>query len=80
MGSHAAAVTPVATSGADGVVGNAVGGAAGAPAGGGTNQERGPTSAWECGIEVSNLSWAPVGNGSGILGIVAGRGLWGVQM
>lgn len=45
--------------------------------GSGTSQERGPTAAWECGFEVSNLSWAPT---SACLGVVAGKGLWGVQM
>ena len=43
----------------------------------GQGQERGPSAAWECGVEVGNLSWAPV---SGCLGVVAGKGLWGVQM
>jgi DDB1- and CUL4-associated factor 7 len=56
--------------------GMAVGGA-GTGTGTGTNQERGPTAAWECGFEVSNVSWAPTG---GTLGVCAGRGFWGVQL
>lgn len=39
--------------------------------------ERGPGAAWACEYEVSNLSWAPVGD---TLGVCGGRGFWGVQM
>ncbi len=39
--------------------------------------ERGPGAAWACEYEVSNLSWAPIGD---TLGVCGGRGLWGVQM
>jgi WD repeat-containing protein 68 len=42
-----------------------------------TGQDRGPSAAWECGFEVSNLSWAP---GQGTLGVCVGRGFWGVQL
>ena len=48
---------------------------------GGTGQERGPSASWECGFEVSNLSWAPGQQGSqGTLGVCGGRGFWGVQL
>ena len=43
----------------------------------GAGQERGPSAAWECGFEVSNLSWAP---SQGTLGVCGGRGFWGVQL
>ena len=49
----------------------------GAPGGGGTAQERGPSAVWECRYEVGNLSWAP---GMGTLGVCGGKGFWGVQM
>lgn len=39
--------------------------------------EKGPGAAWACDFEVSNLSWAPVGD---TLGVCGGRGFWGVQM
>lgn len=39
--------------------------------------ERGPNAVWECGFEISNLSWAPT---SGGLGVCGGKGFWGVQM
>jgi DDB1- and CUL4-associated factor 7 len=44
---------------------------------GGTGQERGPSATWECGFEVSNLSWAP---SQGALGVCGGRGFWGVLL
>ena len=43
----------------------------------GQGQERGPSAAWECKYEISNLSWAP---GVGTLGVCGGRGFWGVQL
>lgn len=50
-------------------------------AGGGSGQDRGPSAMWECGFEVSNLSWAPgQGQGQGTLGVCGGRGFWGVQL
>lgn len=54
--------------------GSEVGAAAGQGVGGG---ERGPGAAWACDYEISNLSWAPVGD---TLGVCGGRGFWGVQM
>jgi WD repeat-containing protein 68 len=47
------------------------------PAPSATGTERGPSAVWECGFEVGNLSWAPTGGG---LGVVGGKGFWGVQM
>ena len=70
-GQNAAAVggpVPTAT--------NANGGAT-AGAATGVGQERGPSATWECGFEVSNLSWAP---SQGALGVCGGRGFWGVQL
>lgn len=52
------------------------GGGAGAAGGAGAG-ERGPGAAWACEYEISNMSWAPVGD---TLGICGGRGLWGVQV
>lgn len=49
----------------------------------GMGQERGPSAGWECGFEVSNLSWAPglgQGVGGGTLGVCGGRGFWGVRL
>ena len=49
----------------------------------GMGQERGPSAMWECGFEVSNLSWAPGLNQNsvgGTLGVCGGRGFWGVQL
>ncbi|KIW71873.1 hypothetical protein PV04_00102 [Phialophora macrospora] len=43
----------------------------------GQGQERGPSAAWDCKFEVSNLSWAPT---MGTLGVCGGRGFWGVQL
>lgn len=43
----------------------------------GTGQERGPSATWECGFEVSNLSWAPT---QGALGVCGGRAFWGVLL
>lgn len=42
-----------------------------------SGQERGPSASWDCGYEVSNISWAPV---SGTLGVCGGKGIWGVQL
>ena len=57
---------------------NAAGGQAGVQGQGqGQGQERGPSAAWECKYEISNLSWAP---GVGTLGVCGGRGFWGVQL
>lgn len=52
-------------------------GAAAPQQGGPTNTERGPSAAWQCDFEVSNISWAPA---NGTLGVCGGRGFWGVQM
>ncbi|RMZ79214.1 hypothetical protein DV738_g3524, partial [Chaetothyriales sp. CBS 135597] len=53
----------------------------------GSAQERRPSAVWECGYEVSNLSWAPSWAGSqqsngGIstLGVCGGRSFWAVQL
>ncbi|EXJ96124.1 hypothetical protein A1O1_01250 [Capronia coronata CBS 617.96] len=51
--------------------------AGGAAGGLGTTQERGPSAAWDCRYEVSNLSWAP---NMGTLGVCGGKGFWGVQL
>ncbi|KAJ5734466.1 hypothetical protein N7493_003252 [Penicillium malachiteum] len=51
-----------------------------------TTSERGPTAAWQCDYEVSNISWSPQGgsNHSGNprewLGVCGGRGIWGVSL
>lgn len=51
-----------------------------------TTSERGPAAAWQCGYEVSNISWSPQGgtNTSGHprdwLGVCGGRGFWGVAL
>ena len=42
-----------------------------------SNTERGPSAAWQCEYEVSNLSWAPQND---TLGVCGGRVLWGVTM
>lgn len=48
--------------------------------------ERGPTAAWQCDYEISNISWSPQGgsNPSGQprewLGVCGGRGIWGVAL
>lgn len=47
------------------------------PAPSGTGTERGPSAVWECGFEISSLSWAPTAGG---LGVCGGKGFWGVQM
>lgn len=46
----------------------------------GVEQERNPIAYWSCEVEVNNLSWSPtVGkNGSDWIGIVGGKGLWGL--
>ncbi|ETN38403.1 uncharacterized protein HMPREF1541_06438 [Cyphellophora europaea CBS 101466] len=51
--------------------------AGGTAQGQGTGQERGPSATWECGFEVSNLTWAP---SQGALGVCGGRGFWGVLL
>ncbi|KAJ5108055.1 hypothetical protein N7456_004730 [Penicillium angulare] len=51
-----------------------------------TTTERGPTAAWQCDYEISNISWSPQGgsNHSGNprewLGVCGGRGIWGVSL
>ncbi|KAJ5225278.1 hypothetical protein N7468_006503 [Penicillium chermesinum] len=51
-----------------------------------TTSERGPTAAWQCDYEVSNISWSPQGgpNHSGQprewLGVCGGKGIWGVAL
>ncbi|KAJ5632457.1 hypothetical protein N7490_008796 [Penicillium lividum] len=51
-----------------------------------TTTERGPTAAWQCDYEISNISWSPQGgsNPSGQprewLGVCGGRGFWGVAL
>jgi len=51
-----------------------------------TTSERGPTAAWQCDYEISNISWSPQGgaNPSGQprewLGVCGGRGIWGVAL
>ncbi|KAI9733032.1 MAG: hypothetical protein M1834_003577 [Cirrosporium novae-zelandiae] len=46
--------------------------------------ERGPIASWQCYYEVGNISWAPqtpLSRQSGDrLGVVGGRGLWGVSL
>lgn len=48
----------------------------------GVEQERNPVAHWPCEVEVANLSWSPsVGKaGSDWLGVVGGRGVWGVAV
>lgn len=50
------------------------------PAGG----QQGPASSWQCEYEVGNVSWAPqsglTSQGSDWLGVVGGRGVWGVAL
>ncbi|KAF1817026.1 WD40 repeat-like protein [Eremomyces bilateralis CBS 781.70] len=54
------------------------------PAQGGNVAAKGPMSAWKCDYEVSNLSWAPhsslTGHGGEWVGVVGGRGVWGVKL
>ncbi|OKL56521.1 hypothetical protein UA08_08231 [Talaromyces atroroseus] len=58
----------------------------GAASSGPTTTERGPTAAWQCDYEISNLSWSPPGpaSSSGLprdwLGVCGGKGFWGVAM
>lgn len=46
----------------------------------GVEQERNPIAYWSCEVEVNNLSWSPAvgNNGSDWIGIVGGKGLWGL--
>ncbi|CCX30280.1 WD40-repeat-containing domain protein [Pyronema domesticum] len=46
----------------------------------GVEQERNPMAWWSCDVEVNNLSWSPsVGkNGSDWIGVVGGRGVYGL--
>lgn len=52
----------------------------------GTTSERGPTAAWQCDYEVSNISWSPQGGPSHSgqprewLGVCGGKGIWGVAL
>lgn len=59
----------------------APGATAGASGSTGQTNERGPTAAWQCDFEVANVSWSPSGSGGSgdWLGVVGGRGLWGVS-
>ena len=47
---------------------------------------KGPAAAWRCDFEVSNVSWSPQANQgvggarSDWLGVVGGKGVWGVQL
>jgi WD repeat-containing protein 68 len=59
------------------------------PAQGATQQAanvslKGPASSWSCDYEVANLSWAPqsmlTGQGGEWVGVVGGRGVWGVKI
>ena len=71
----------VATQTAPSLPGSVAGGVQQGQVQGGTGQERGPSASWECGFEVSNLSWAPGQQGSqGTLGVCGGRGFYGVQL
>jgi len=60
--------------------GASLNGEAGAPSVG----AKGPASAWECGYEVGNLSWAPqsglTSQGGEWVGVSGGRGVWGVKL
>lgn len=52
----------------------------------GVTQEKIPVASWRCEYEVNNISWSPSSSstaGGGIgdwLGVVGGRGLWGVKI
>ncbi|PLN74617.1 WD repeat protein [Aspergillus taichungensis] len=51
-----------------------------------TTSERGPSAAWQCDYEVSNISWSPQGGTTSgghprdWLGVCGGRGIWGVSI
>lgn len=49
---------------------------------GGNSNAKGPASSWRCDFEVSNISWSPQSNqgGGDWLGVVGGKGVWGVQL
>ncbi|KAL7269168.1 hypothetical protein RUND412_008179 [Rhizina undulata] len=43
--------------------------------------DRQPVATWRCDYEVNNCSWSPGGGGGGeYLGVVGGRGVWGVKV
>lgn len=48
----------------------------------GVEQERNPVAHWPCESEVVNLSWGPSAgkSGSDWLGVVGGRGVWGLAV
>jgi len=48
----------------------------------GVEQERNPIAWWSSEVEVNNLSWSPsqTKTGSDWLGVVGGRGVWGIGM
>ncbi|KAI5844437.1 WD40-repeat-containing domain protein [Morchella snyderi] len=58
------------------------GGTSGAGGLGQPNQERIPVASWRCDYEVNNISWSPSGASGGgeWLGVLGGRGIWGVKV
>lgn len=63
-----ASTTPGGTNGAGGL--------------GQPNQERIPVASWKCDYEVNNISWSPsmASGGGEWLGVLGGRGIWGVKV